>query len=204
LTGFFIAFFTFICKYNAIGVVMGYKPALNKAWKKVEDVIQAKRDTVKFLADEYEITLDSRNILSLSCNAPASDHISILVLHYLVQKTKGLPEVRAEWISFKELPGGQGYFDAFKKRALNPLIRKYGDSPQSLLNCLDRLPAKKIQYGDCGVIIEAFENVPVLVTVYGQDEEFSAEANILFDRSITEIFCTEDIAVLSDIISRTV
>jgi len=181
---------------------MGYKPALNKAWKKVEDVTQAKRDTVKFLADEYEIILDSRNVLSLSCNAPASDHISILVLHYLAQKTKGLPEVRAEWISFKELPGGQGYFDAFKKRALNPLIRKYGGSPQSLLDCLDRLPAKKIQYGDCGVVIEAFENVPVLVTVYGQDEEFSAEANILFDRSITEIFCTEDIAVLADIVSR--
>lgn len=183
---------------------MGYKAALNKAWKKVEEATQAERGTVKFLADEYKITLDSRNVLSLSRNASAPDHISILVLHYLAQETKELPEVRGEWISFKELPGGQGYFDAFKKRALNPLIRKYGGNPQGLLNCLDRLPAKKIQYGDCGIVIEAFKNVPVLITVYGQDEEFSAEANMLFDRSITEIFCTEDIAVLADIVSRLV
>jgi len=30
------------------------------------------------------------------------------------------------------------------------------------------------------------------------DEEFGPEANILFDKSITDIFCTEDIVVLSE------
>lgn len=180
---------------------MSYKVALDKAWKRLEED-EAKKFTVKFLADEYELDLASQKVLSLSCNVPPHEHITVLILHYLIQKLKGLPQVTGEWISFKELPGGQAYFDAFKKRALDPLICKYGKNPQGLSLCLERLPGKKIQYGDIGIALEAFENVPVLITLWGQDEEFSAEANILFDRSITEIFCTEDVAVLSDIISR--
>jgi len=184
---------------------MSYKIALDKAWVRLNEIIgEEKRTKVKLLADEYDIDIVKRQILSLACNVPPHDHIAIIILHYLIQKLKGLPKATGEWISFKDLPGGQGYFDAFKKRALNPVMRKYGENPQALNRCLDRLPGKKIQYGDVGIALEAFREVPVLVTIWGKDEEFSAEANILFDRSIKEIFCTEDVAVLSDIISRNI
>jgi hypothetical protein len=36
------------------------------------------------------------------------------------------------------------------------------------------------------------------------DEEFGPEANLLFDKSITGIFCTEDIVVLAGIIASEV
>jgi len=183
---------------------MGYKVALEKAWGELATANESRLTEVKFLGDTYSVDMDAASVMSASCNVPAPDYISILVLHYLVKRLSGLPEVTGKWISFQELPGGQGYFDAFRKRAIDPLIRKYGDSPGTIAACLERLPGKKTQHGDSGLVLEAFEGVPVLVTVWGKDEEFSADANIHFDESISTIFCTEDIAVLSDILSRSI
>jgi hypothetical protein len=36
------------------------------------------------------------------------------------------------------------------------------------------------------------------------DEEFGPEANLLFDRSITEIFCTEDVVITAEIVASTI
>jgi hypothetical protein len=51
------------------------------------------------------------------------------------------------------------------------------------------------------VIIEAFEGVPVLIKAWKADSEFGPDANIYFDKSITGIFCTEDIVVLAGMIA---
>jgi hypothetical protein len=181
---------------------MSYDVALDKAWNKVKELSNEKLLSMKFLSDEYSIDIENRKVLSLSCNAPAKEYYTILILHFLAEKLVGLPNLSAEWISFQELSGGQGYFAAFKKRAIEPIIRKYGKNPDSLLEIIERFPAKTVKLGDASVVIEAFEKVPVLITFWRGDEEFGPEANILFDKNIQKIFCTEDIAVLSGIIAN--
>ncbi|MBU2541615.1 MAG: DUF3786 domain-containing protein [Candidatus Omnitrophica bacterium] len=183
---------------------MGYDVAFQNAWDKVSQLTREEKINTAFLADKYEIDTNKRKVFSLSCNAVSPEYISILILHYLIQKLKGLPQIKENWISFQQLAGGKGYYDAFRKRTIDPIIRKYGKSPSSLLDCLERLPGKKIQYSDCSIVLEAFRNVPVMISLWGEDEEFPAEANILFDSSIEDIFSTEDVAVLSGIIAKLV
>lgn len=180
---------------------MGYEAAIKKAWDELGDTAAGRKLTVKFLADEYSVDADSKKVMSLSCNVPAKDFTAILILHYLSQKAKGLPELSGEWLTFREISGIEGYYPAFKKRSIDQIIRKYGSNPQGLLSVLERLPAKRAEEEDLGVIIEAFDKVPVLVKVWPADEEFSADANIFFDRSITKIFCTEDIVVLAGFVA---
>lgn len=180
---------------------MGYDVALNKAWADLLKLKPNEPVSVKFLADEYTIDLGGRKVLSLSCNAPAKDFTSILILHYLAQQLKCLPRLTNEWLSFRELSGVEGYWLAFRKRAIEPIIRKYGSKPEAILDDLDRLPAKRVDQGDIGLVVEAFAGVPALVELWRKDDEFSPEANILFDKSITKIFCTEDIVVLAGIIA---
>ena len=48
---------------------------------------------------------------------------------------------------------------------------------------------------------EAFENIPVLIKLWKADAEFAADANMYFDASIKNIFCTEDIVVLAGFIA---
>jgi hypothetical protein len=176
---------------------MGYQVALNKAWNEVKKINKQDKLSVKFLGDEYEIDTLSKRVLSCGCNVLAKDFVAILILHYLVRRIAGLPALSQDWISFKQLPGGLGYYGAFRRRSLEPIIRKYGKDPQQLVSCLERLPGRKIEYGDCGIVIDVFEGVPFLVTVFQEDEEFSAEANMFFDDSISQVFCSEDIAVLA-------
>ena len=180
---------------------MSYEVAINKAWEDLAKLNPAQALAVKFLADEYNVDLDNRKVLSLSCNVAAKDLATILILHYLIQKLKGLPALTDAWVAFREFSGIEGYYPTFRARAIEPIIRKYGSNLEGLLEVLDRLPAKKINQGDVGIVIEAFAGVPVLITLWAGDEEFGPEANMLFDKSITSIFCTEDIVVLGGFIA---
>ena len=191
-------------RYVRKGVAMGYDVALGKAWLELESVAGHKSYAVQFLADEYSVNVGNKTVSSLSCNVPAKEFVSILVLHYLVRKIQGLPALTGEWISFKQLEGGQGYYPAFKKRAIDPIARKYGAKPEALLEIIGRFKAKKAQLADVSVVVEVFENVPVLITLAKADEEFGPEANVLFDKSVQGILCTEDVVVLAGFVASSI
>ncbi|MCX5700682.1 MAG: DUF3786 domain-containing protein [Candidatus Omnitrophica bacterium] len=176
---------------------MGYELALNKAWDDLAKLNPANKLSVKFLADEYSVDLQEKRVSSLSCNVAAKDFTSIIILHYLVQRLKGLPKPSGEWLTFREFSGVEGYYETYRKRSIEPIIRKYGKNPEGIKAALERLPAKKVATGDIGIIVEAFEGVPVLVKLWKADDEFGPDANMYFDSSITSIFCTEDIIVIA-------
>ncbi len=180
---------------------MSYDLAINKAWEELASLNPEKTVSVRFLADEYTVDFEAKKVISLSCNIPAKDFTAILILHYLAAKLKGLAALTDEWMSFKELSGVEGYYPAFRKRAIEPIIRKYGSHPEGMLEVLERLPAKRVDQGDIGIVLEVFAGVPAMVTLWRSDEEFGPEANLLFDRSITQVFCTEDIVVLAGFIA---
>ena len=180
---------------------MGYEVALNKAWDELGQLNPGPGLNVKFLADEYSIDLSSRRVISLSCNVPAKDYATILILHYLGHKLKGLPPISGIWLTFRELSGIEGYYPAFHERAIEPLIRKYGNNPTGLFSVLERIPGERVEGGDAGIALEVFPGVAARISVWGKDEEFGADANLFFDQSIKEVFCTEDIVVLAGFIA---
>ncbi len=174
---------------------------MQKGWEDLSNLNPGKTLSVKFLGDEYSVDLQEKRVLSLACNAPAKDFTVILILHYLAQKLKEVPVLTNEWMSFKELSGVEGYYSAFRNRTIEPIIRKYGSHPEGVLAALDRFPGKRVDQGDVGIVLEAFDGTPVMITLWRSDDEFGPEANILFDKSITQIFCTEDIVVLAGFVA---
>lgn len=180
---------------------MAYDAAIQKSWDELSKINPKGNLTVKFLADEYTVDLESKRVISLSCNVPVKDYPAILILHYLVQRIKGLPQATGEWLNFRELSGIEGYYSAFRQRSIEPIIRKYGNNPQGIFEVLDRLPSKKISEADISIVLDAFEGVPVFIKFFRADEEFGPDANVLFDSSITKIFCTEDIVVLAGLVA---
>ena len=180
---------------------MGYDAALKKAWEDLANQKAPKNLSVKFMGDEYSVDIISRRILSLSCNTPAKDFLTILVLHYLAQELKGMPTPSGLWLTFREFSGIEGYYEAYHRRVIEPVIRKYGRNPDAIKDVLNRLPAKLSEGGDVSIIIETFQNVPVLIKLWKQDAEFGPDANMYFDASIKNIFCIEDIVVLAQMVS---
>lgn len=183
---------------------MGYAQALDKAWERCTAQKAPADLSVRFLTDTYTVDAVHKTVLSASCNIPAKDHLAIILLHYLARviSLKKLPPPAGEWIDFRRLEGGEGYYAAFKKRAIDVIMRKYGTAPDALITAAERLGGTRAAVGDVGVVIEPVDGVRICIALWRGDDEFAPEANILFDRDIAAVFCTEDIVVLTEIVVR--
>jgi hypothetical protein len=123
----------------------------------------------------------------------------ILILHYL--GGDAVAHAHTDWIGFQQVPSGEFYFDAFKRRSHDPLAKVFGREPQKLLEAGAAIGAGKAEFGDAAVMVPAFAKVPVVAVVHAADDEFPADAKILFKSSVDAYFCTEDIAVLGGLVA---
>ncbi|MFQ3675291.1 MAG: DUF3786 domain-containing protein [Endomicrobiia bacterium] len=188
---------------------MVYETAKKLSFEKIYSLLYETSSTekdfvIKLLADTYKINLETQNVYSLSCNILVPDYLTVLILHYLIKKLSGLPKITNEWINFRQLDGGEGYFPVFYNRVIEVIKRKYGNNPKNILNLSSRFNVKKTNINDTSVIIETFESVPILLILWPAGMEFSTEANLLFDSSIKNIFATEDIVVLSEFLAKSI
>jgi Domain of unknown function (DUF3786) len=63
-------------------------------------------------------------------------------------------------------------------------------------NLSARLGGRMVEGGDVAVELATFPEVFVRMVFWKGDEELPPEASMLFDRGLTEIYSTEDVAVL--------
>ena len=119
----------------------------------------------------------------------------ILVLHYML--SPGVHPLSGQWVAYREIPGASFYFSAFVKRAIDPLKNVFGQNLTGLSKAAALLNGRSIEPGDVGFEFNVLPNVPLQLILYTADEEFPAEANILFDRTIGEVLSPEDIAWLA-------
>lgn len=183
---------------------MKFESAIKRSWDNLSGSSISDNNKVKFLGNEYLVNFKLRQVLSLPNNTPVEDHRTVLILHYLSQKITGLPVVSGEYLSFNGLSSINRFADVFKKRSTDVILKRYGDNIFNIFSVLHNLPAKKANRADAAIVIEAFEGVPILIELWEADEEFGPEANILFDKTITKIFCVEDIVVLAEVVARAV
>lgn len=190
---------------------MGCGIALNLAWDNLTKLdlkvaaccsvsgydFKNNRLTVEFLKDKFIIDPAKRQVFFNSLEVKAKDFISVLILHYIIG-AKDLP-LSGEKISFKDLPGGDFYFPAFRENCLVPLIKGASDNPQVFLENAKRLGGEVVPLGDSAVELKAFGRFPITLITWKKDSEFPAEANILYDATAKEFLPTEDVVVLSNL-----
>jgi hypothetical protein len=119
----------------------------------------------------------------------------VLLLHYLQAAEHPLPE--GTWIAYREIPGAAFYFEAFVKRAVNPLKGAFGANPEALRRAAAHLGSRPGGSGDVALIFHPLPRVPLQLVLWQGDEEFPAEANILFDRTAGRMLSPEDAAWLA-------
>lgn len=156
--------------------------------------------TVFFLQEPYTVMYPSGEIYAAGGDK-ASVYVSIILLHYL-NTSDGTP-LSGRWISFKELPGGQIYIEPFRKRALVPFLKVFGDSPSQFMEAASKTGGfHNKATGEYSMVIPVLPRVPVNFILHPGDEEFSAAGNILFDSNASCYLPTEDYAHLPGMIIR--
>ena len=122
----------------------------------------------------------------------------VLILHYM--SASEIPTPSGHWISYREIPGAAFYFGAFIKRAVDPLKKVFGQNLSGFSRTAEILRARVIEGGDAAYEFIVLPAVPLQLILWTGDEEFPAEANILFDRSIGQILSPEDAAWLAGMV----
>jgi len=154
---------------------------------------------VPFLDRRYRLASDDFKFADLDAagrQVPIQEQI--LVLHYLMGADAPAPSGR--WVAYREIPGASFYNSAFIKRAVDPMKKTFGQDAAGFRRAAARLGGRSIDAGDAGFEFRAFPKVPLQIILHEGDEEFPAEAGILFDRSAGGILSPEDIAWLAGMV----
>ena len=122
----------------------------------------------------------------------------VLILHYM--KAPLMPSPTNLWIAYREIPGAAFYFGAFVKRAVEPLKKVFGDNLAGFTRAAQKLHPQEIDNGDVGFEFRVLPAVPLQLILWAADDEFPAEANILFDKNIGQILSPEDVAWLAGMV----
>ena len=145
---------------------------------------------VPFLGTTYtihmpDVRFDSSDNLTI---------VEVLILHYLT--TTGTVPVKGEFVSFSGLPGAMFYFPSFRNRALLGLVHTFGSQPAALAKAAETLGGQRWHTGEHAWVLPVLPRVDIVCTVYPADDEFPAEANMLFSDSISNFLPVEDTAFL--------
>ncbi len=150
---------------------------------------------IPYLGHPYTLTVRDDKIAFDDASPPLKVPDQVLLLHYLIT-ARGVPVVE-EWITFREVPSGSFYYTAFVKRAIAPLQKCFGERLALLGEVARAIGQVAASPGDMALKIFALPRVPIVLSLWRGDEEFPAEANLYFDRSISSYLSTEDIAYLA-------
>ncbi len=122
----------------------------------------------------------------------------VLILHYM--KAPAMPPPTKLWIAYREIPGAAFYFGAFVKRAVDPLKKVFGGNLAGFSRAAQKLNPQEIDNGDAGFEFSVLPGVSLQLLLWAADDEFPAEANILFDKNIGQILSPEDVAWLAGMV----
>ena len=126
--------------------------------------------------------------------------IQLLLLHYLVTADGFPPQGR--WVAFRELPGAQAYAAAFRARTRPIVADAYGRNVARFQTAGTSLGGKRPTYGDASFRFRIFPRLDVAVALRLADDEFPADAWLLFDARAHHYLPIEDLAVVGELVAH--
>lgn len=133
-------------------------------------------------------------ISAVSDNLPVSrtEQLNVYTLFGYVQ-----PDARQSgvWVPFRDLRGGAPFAAAFQAGMLTPLAQTFSDKEPLLQKAAARLRGEQISTN--GYQLHAFACIPVRMMFWDADEEFSAQANLLFDQNAVDFIHVESMVTIA-------
>lgn len=185
--------------------------ALRVAWQRIQNVdtstlttdsgCEVKDNTVmlRLIDSVYHVDLENCEVRQEK-GGQAPEFITVILLHYLLN-TKSIP-LSGELISFRELYGGDVYYDAFHARTILPLLNRFG--PEKDMNIFlektKSIGGERVEIGHAAARFFPFPRIPVVIVIWQGDEEVPSAANILFDSTANQHLPTEDLTVLTSLL----
>jgi hypothetical protein len=152
-------------------------------------------DAIEFLG--YEVDQETGRVYDRigECPVENPEILYVLLNHYSKAREFGRTGVL---VKFRGLPGGYTYEAALERRAVQPIINIFGNSPEMLVTAATLLNGAKRDFGDSSVEIPALPRIPIVYILW-RGGELPTSASVLFDSSAGKYLPTEDLAVLAEL-----
>jgi len=154
---------------------------------------------VPFFGAIYHVQWPDGAIVRASDGAPADIGTRIILLHYLLHAQGG--PLASKWLAFRNLPGGLGYEAAFRGRADYRLAGAFGSDRQAFERAARTLRGEALTFGDASFSFRLLPRVWLAAVLNLADDEFPADASVLFDAASERFLPTEDLAVLAGMLA---
>jgi len=168
----------------------------------------SRRAGVPFQNDGFDVDLLGKTyrmawpelLLAFSDGTECPEELLIMVLDYLARSDGTEPT--GAWIGFQELPSGSFYRNAFQGYTGEQLVKDLGASLAAFRRGAENFEGDPIDLGDAAYTFRALPHVPLAVVWWDGDEEFPANATVLFDRSASHYLPTDGLAILGRMLCR--
>ncbi len=99
------------------------------------------------------------------------------------------------WVSFADLRNASPYAPAFQRTVLKSLAATFSGNIEALERAVEALRGSRIN--ENSYFLPAFACIPMRLQFWDGDEEFSAQANVLFDQNATDFIHVESIVTIA-------
>ena len=153
-----------------------------------------KQIVIPYLNREIIADINNKNIYWSNSIEKIDLHLGVITMHYLLRCN--LRETGEGWISYREIPDALFYAKTIPG-TLSSLVKIFSERPNRLLLSTKKLNGENISIGDMGILLKPFPKYPVLFVFHRSDDEFPAEANVLYDKSVKNLLSAEEVKVLT-------
>jgi hypothetical protein len=152
--------------------------------------------TVKLFAKKFGMDLKTGVIVNLDDFSPA-EIISQLNIYTFLWFSSPQARCTDLWVPFRELSGASPFAMAFEKNVLEPLAMTFSGQTEALSQAYETLGGTPLSHSDAGGLVKSFDSIPLKFLFWDGDDEFPAQANILYDRSATDFIHVESTVSLA-------
>jgi hypothetical protein len=145
---------------------------------------------------EYDVFPNPSRIQRVGGNDLDPGNYSFLFIIQYLLHVKAF-EIKNQWISEKDIPGGPTFFRGPHEVPTRLITGRFGNDLEGFQKACERLKGVPVHLGDSAFWFQITPRIPVAVVYWIGDEDFSAEAKILYDKTITQHLALDIIFALA-------
>ena len=150
---------------------------------------------LQFWGEHYRIPSPDLTVLRAYAREAPSDLDQALILTYLSTADGTTPS--GCYISYRDLPDGMFYAQAFRGYAEMRLVRELGEEGiDAFRRGAERIGGEPIEVGNAGYAFQVLPRVRLAAVYWLGDEDFPSQASILFEDTGPHYMSTDGLAVL--------
>ena len=153
---------------------------------------------VECLHREYVIDHAEWTVRRVDDGTAPPSLIQSLILTYL-HTSDGTPPID-RWLGFRELPNGLFYAQAFQGYTGAELVRDLHGDTAVFKRASEELQGTPLVMGDAGYVFQVLPRLRLAVIMWSGDDEFPAQAQVLFPESAPHYLITDGLAILGSLL----